>query len=143
MIFQKEAAWDEKQTEVKVKKQMMDMNVEVLDHWSSTLLPLIDVANMPDVFSVWRKQVEEEKPLPVKIPLATPVKESFKLPTNWDAGLPSLPTIQELHVDQDEQQVIADQRTELMKFSGGETAGLARIQEYIFDKDCLRYYFET
>ena len=30
-----------------------------------------------------------------------------------------------------------------MRFVGGETAGLSRVQEYIFDKDCLKDYFET
>jgi len=31
----------------------------------------------------------------------------------------------------------------LMTFVGGETAGLARVQEYFFTKDCLKDYFST
>jgi len=31
----------------------------------------------------------------------------------------------------------------VMKFVGGETAGLKRVQEYIFDKDLLKIYFDT
>merc|ERR1712127_275049 len=31
----------------------------------------------------------------------------------------------------------------VMKFEGGETAGLKRVQEYIFDKDLLKIYFDT
>lgn len=31
----------------------------------------------------------------------------------------------------------------LFNFIGGETAGLARVQEYFFERDCLKEYFST
>ena len=31
----------------------------------------------------------------------------------------------------------------MLPFRGGETAALARVKHYLWDKDCLRVYFET
>jgi deoxyribodipyrimidine photo-lyase len=49
----------------------------------------------------------------------------------------NIPTLEELGYTPQEAGCPADPRG-VMQFQGGETAGLARIQDYIFDKDCLK-----
>ena len=55
-----------------------------------------------------------------------------------------MPTLAELGYSPEEinQANNPDERG-VMKFTGGETAGLKRVQDYIFDKDLLKIYFDT
>lgn len=128
--------------------------------WAATLYDIDDlpfnggVMNMPDTFTPFRNKVEKNcKILP---PLPTPNKSSLALPKNTSlmkvlndgvsstCSLSYMPTLEELGYTSEEIDLAnnPDPRG-VMKFVGGETAGLQRVQEYIFDKDLLKIYFDT
>ncbi|MEO1438202.1 MAG: deoxyribodipyrimidine photo-lyase, partial [Bacteroidota bacterium] len=91
------------------------------------------VSHTPDIFTQFRKEVEKL----VKIRPPFPTAEHIEACSDeMDYG--HVPTLQNLghepfDVDQDG----------VLPFKGGETAGLQRVQEYIWEKDLLKVYKET
>jgi len=84
-----------------------------------------------DTFTPWRKDVEE----------TTPVREPVPAPENVptpdiDAG--EIPTLSALGVDEPP----TDDRA-VLPFEGGETAGKARVNSYLWEEDRLREYKST
>ena len=92
-------------------------------------------------------------------PLPVPPKTSLAMPKNQavtsvltgkgessvpNCSLSYMPTLADLGYSPEEinQATNPDERG-VMTFVGGETAGLKRVQEYIFDKDLLKTYFDT
>lgn len=86
----------------------------------------------PDVFTHFRKAVERSssvrtpRPAPGQLPLAPDI-DAGELPALADLGLP---------------EVTVDPRG-VLDFEGGETAGLARLDDYIWRRDLLRRYKQT
>lgn len=121
--------------------------------WGSTLynideLPYADgLTDMPDTFTPFRNRVE--KKCEVRTPLAAP--SSLKLPfavesKEYQAIAPYLsymPTLEDLGYN--EEQIEASKRKSVgnLEFNGGETAALARVQDYIWIQDRLKIYFDT
>lgn len=121
--------------------------------WGSTLYDLKDLpfeaglADMPDIFTPFRNKVE--KNCLIEQPLARPKKLSLPKPDSLEhkaltTNLSFMPTMKELGYTAEQ---IADANDAdprgVMEFRGGETAGLARVKDYIWDKDLLRTYFDT
>ena len=105
-------------------------------YWGATLyhpdnLPF-ELAQLPEVFTQFRKQVEQRStvestwPVPSKLPPLPPV-EPGQLPILADLDLA---------------EPIADPRG-VLPFEGGEMAGLQRLQNYVWESDCLKTYKET
>ena len=75
----------------------------------------------------------------------------MKLPTDdllpkemESGGFRYMPTLSDLGYDEND--VATAQNTDkrgVMDFKGGETAALARLKDYIWDKDLLKAYFDT
>lgn len=82
---------------------------------------------LPDVFTKFRKQVEKESIL----------REVFDTPR-------SIPTIELAHwgAIPKPEPVDSDPRRALM-MTGGEIAGINRLQEYFWERNCLKSYKET
>lgn len=91
------------------------------------------VAQTPDIFTNFRKEVE--KVIPVRQPLPTP--EQFAA---WSVRphLGEMPTLSAFGYDDFE----ADSRTAFV-FKGGETAALQRLQYYFWDSNLVKTYEET
>jgi deoxyribodipyrimidine photo-lyase len=91
------------------------------------------IANLPEVFTEFRKSVEKQASVAPALATPThlpPLPEGLDLgplPTLADLGLAPMPT---------------SERGVLL-FKGGETAGLARLQDYFWQQDCLRRYKDT
>jgi deoxyribodipyrimidine photo-lyase len=105
--------------------------------WGHTLylpedLPFT-IPHLPELFTEFRKQVEQQarvKPplaAPTQLPPLPPDLERGELPTPTDLGLAA---------------ITPDSRA-VLAFHGGETAGLARLQDYFWQQDCLKTYKET
>eukprot|EP00282_Hemiselmis_andersenii_P002928 CAMPEP_0114137518 /NCGR_PEP_ID=MMETSP0043_2-20121206/15816_1 /TAXON_ID=464988 /ORGANISM="Hemiselmis andersenii, Strain CCMP644" /LENGTH=488 /DNA_ID=CAMNT_0001231395 /DNA_START=198 /DNA_END=1660 /DNA_ORIENTATION=- len=100
------------------------------------------LADMPNVMTPFKdkcethSQIRPPVPAPKSLPPVTTLAEKL--------GATVLPTLQQLGFSEEEakQAQTADPRG-VMSFVGGETAGLARVKEYIFDNDCLKDYFDT
>jgi deoxyribodipyrimidine photo-lyase len=132
-----EVTAEETAVEAAVTHALAAANVTTRTFWGTTLyhpdhLPFA-IADLPEIFTQFRKRVEAdsaiaaELPSPQHLPPLPPGLDPGSIPSLGDLGL-APPT-------QDDRAVLA--------FQGGETAGLARLQAYIWDADCLRVYKQT
>ena len=87
---------------------------------------------MPEVFTQFRKKVERE--CTVDVTFSTPEQ----LPSLPVGAVGALPTLEDLGLSAPDY----DNRA-VLKFEGGETAGLKRLQHYVWDADCLKSYKQT
>ena len=117
--------------------------------WGSTMYDKDDLPyaknlqDMPDTFTPFRNKVE--KNCKIQKPLHPPKQLPF--PSNLEGvsfASKYLPTLQDLGYTAEQAKSVeeVDPRG-VMEFKGGETAALARVQDYIWDKDLLHKYFDT
>ena len=109
------------------------------------------VRGVPDAFTPFRKEVE--KSCMIGIPLDVPSNDQLKLHDNIHnilkgsgCSLDFMPTLIDLGYNTEDIESISkiDARSALPKgYCGGETFALSRVQEYIWDLDLLRTYFNT
>ncbi|WP_251328416.1 DASH family cryptochrome [Haloplanus pelagicus] len=111
------------------------LGATLVRHWGHTLyhpddLPE-DVADIEDTYTPFRKRVESaatvRDPRPVPDLPARPAVDPGPVPAPADLGVDAEPD--------DDRAVLA--------FEGGETAGLARVEAYLWETDSLRTYKET
>ncbi len=105
--------------------------------WGHTLYSPEDlpfkISELPELFTKFRKTVEASANARIRAPLATPPNlpkvtvAPGDIPVLADFGL-TLPT--------------GDDRA-VLRFQGGETAGMARLQQYFWQQDLLKTYKET
>ena len=132
-----EVTAEEIAVEAAIATQIKAAGQRVQTDWGATLyhpddLPFA-VAKLPKVFTQFRKQVERDSTVREALPTPTQLPP---VPTSLDPG--TLPTLASLGLAAPE----PDQRA-VLAFVGGETAGLARLQDYIWEADCLKVYKQT
>jgi deoxyribodipyrimidine photo-lyase len=158
IVCQKEVLKEEKDAVRAVRsvlKKHSPKGHHVQEIWGSTMYELAELpfdvdanlADMPDGFTPFRNKVE--KNCHIQQPLATPKKLS--LPAAGSAAhkimatsLSFMPTLKDLGYT--EEQIASAKKLDprgVMEFRGGETAGLERVKDYIWNKDLLRVYFDT
>lgn len=135
--------WHEDVTaeEIAVEKALAERleaeDISIQMFWGATLyhpdeLPF-PIAKLPEVFTKFRKQVEkystvyEAFPAPSSLPPLPPAVEAGNIPTANQLGV----------------EIATSDNRGVLEFRGGETAGLTRVQDYIWDADCLRVYKQT
>ena len=103
--------------------------------------------DMPNTFTPFRNKVE--KNCKIRSPLSIS-KGLGCLPenSNFDALLKKygvkIPDLKDLGYTSNQVDHANSQDPRgVMEFKGGETAALARVKDYIWDKDLLRKYFDT
>lgn len=91
------------------------------------------VTHTPDIFTQFRKEVERF--IPIRKPLPSP--ESLDpIPLRLEVG--EIPNLEDLgHQSYEE-----DSRA-VLEFEGGESAGLERLQYYLWDSKLIKHYKET
>jgi deoxyribodipyrimidine photo-lyase len=132
----REVTSEETAVETALQQALKTLKVELTTFWGHTLFHPNDlpfaVNNLPELFTHFRKQVEQQ----------STVKPARRSPS----ALPSLPEIEVGLLPQLADLGLAtplhDDRA-VMRFEGGETAGLARLEHYIWQHDCLKIYKET
>lgn len=105
------------------------------EHGGSLLHPddlPFEPTRTPDVFTHFRKAVERSSS--IREPLAEP--ERLPPAPAVVAGAP--PTLDELGL-----RSVAPDRRGVLDFRGGEQAGLARLDDYVWQRDLLRRYKQT
>lgn len=121
--------------------------------WGSTMYNLDDLPfkdgpyGIPDTFTPFRNKVE--KTCKIGLPLPVPNKGDLQIANIEIDGMTKcswtyMPTLPELGYT-DEQVEFSrkiDARS-VLDFKGGESAALARVKDYIWDKDLLKIYFDT
>lgn len=90
------------------------------------------IKDIPDAFTTFRKKVERDSQ--VRRCALTP--EKIKTPAIGDAG--EIPTLAELGLTEP-----FDDERAVLRFIGGETEGLKRLHEYLWEKKLLKTYKTT
>jgi deoxyribodipyrimidine photo-lyase len=136
VYYYQEATSEELSIEQNLKTALAALGVVVKSYWGATLYSITDlpfsIPQLPEIFTQFRKQVESQS---IINSLFTSPKQLPHLP-EIETG--NLPNIQDLGLGTP----VFDSRS-VMKFQGGETAGLDRLKNYIWEQDCLKNYKET
>ncbi len=136
VYYHEEVTSEELQVEKAINKALKPLKVELTSFWGHTLyhpdnLPF-DIANIPEVFTSFRKKVEQTSI--VDVTFSTPKR----LPPLPDVDAGTLPQLADFGLEPP----VQDNRS-VLKFKGGETAALARLQDYFWKQDLLRVYKEN
>jgi deoxyribodipyrimidine photo-lyase len=147
VVYQDEVCSEERTVERAVKKLFASSEAV----WGSTLYELKDLpyasglADLPDTFTRFRNEVEKKCKInsPLQIPKEMPFPSTRDLPA-LKVHMSYMPTLEDLGYTQEQCLEVAESDPRgVMEFKGGETAALARVKDYIWDKDLLRTYFDT
>jgi deoxyribodipyrimidine photo-lyase len=136
VYFHHEVTSEEVAVEKNLRNALATLGVKFVPFWGSTLLNPdrlpFQIQDIPEVFTQFRQQVEKQ--VKIEAPLPSP------------ASLPSLPDIAVGELSDGfpfEVPAPTQPSQALFHFSGGETAALQRVQDYIWERDRLRCYKET
>ena len=137
----KEIAQEETDVESSLSKRLKQLNVDMAFTWMSTLYHVRDLpfslTRLPDVFTDFRKEMEQNAT--VRPTVAEP--ERVKLPADYEAG--ELPMLLDLGFSEEELEETEPDPRGVLNYRGGETAGLARLQNYLWESDRIDTYKET
>ncbi|MBC7695676.1 MAG: DASH family cryptochrome [Burkholderiales bacterium] len=135
VFSKKEVAFEEKQTQELVEKELWKAHCQLETYSTSTLYHAQDLPfalkDIPDIFTSFRKRVEKE---------AT-VREIFNTPLVIKS-----PVIEELCLPRIEQlglEPITKDCRAAINFNGGETEGYKRLNQYFFETHAIASYKET
>lgn len=135
VFSKKEVAFEEKQTQELVEKELWKTHCQLETFSTSTLYHAQDLPfalkDIPDVFTNFRKQIEKEstirevflKPSTIKSPHIDPL---------------ILPRLEQLGLEP----ITKDCRAAI-NFKGGETEGYIRLNNYLFETQAILTYKET
>ncbi|OIP72340.1 MAG: cryptochrome DASH [Oscillatoriales cyanobacterium CG2_30_40_61] len=136
VYYYQEATSEELTVEQNLKTALAALGIVVKSYWGATLYSITDlpfsIPKLPEIFTQFRKQVESQSII------NSPFSSPQQLPPLPEIELGELPTIQDLGLEIP----VFDPRA-VMEFKGGETAGLDRLKDYIWEQDCLKTYKET
>ena len=135
VFAKREVAFEEKQTKQLVQNELWKQQCEIETFSTSTLYHAEDlpfsIKDIPDVFTNFRKKTEQDSKVravfdkPLKI--NSPIIPEIKLPTLEELGL----TFTEI-----------DSKAAI-KFKGGETEAIKRLNHYFFETKAISNYKET
>ncbi|WP_394758953.1 DASH family cryptochrome [Flavobacterium sp.] len=135
VFAKREVAYEEKRTEKLVQDELFKLRCELETFSTSTLYHAEDlpfsIKNIPDVFTNFRKKTEQD---------AT-IRAVFKKPVKINSpSIPSLnlPTLKTLDLE-----FSAIDSRAAIKFKGGETEAMNRLNHYFFETKNLSIYKET
>ncbi|WP_435118468.1 DASH family cryptochrome [Halolamina sp. C58] len=138
--FQALPAPEEREAARAVVSALGDAGVRTESHWTSTLHHVADlpegVQGIDDTFTPFRQSVESDSRVrePLPEPELPPTPDLGRL----DGGHGAFPTLDDLGLERPEY----DDRG-VLAFEGGETAGLDRLEAYVWEGDHLRAYKRT
>ncbi len=131
-----ETTAEERTIERSLERALQPLGVKLKTFWGHTLYDHEDfsfeISELPELFTSFRKQVEKE----CTVQPALPTPHQLPLLPVIDRG--TLPQLAEFDLKAPE----FDDRA-VLKFQGGETAAIARLEQYFWQQDHLRTYKET
>ena len=134
-----EVGTEESAVETAVQEALNDQtDARLAYYWGKTLYHIDDIpfeqSEIPDVYTPFRKKVEKRCSVRDLLPAPESVPS---LPDDLDPG--PIPSLADLGFEDDG---VPDARG-VLPFRGGETRGLDRMREYIWEEDCLKKYKAT
>lgn len=131
----KEVAFEEKELEEAVEKELWKANCTLEKYSTSTLYHAQDlpfsIKDIPDTFTAFRNKTEKEASIrncfPSPDSISSPTISALKLPTVEQLGLP----------------VVQSDPRRAHAFHGGETNGCLRLAHYFFESKAVSTYKKT
>lgn len=135
VFAKREVAFEEIQTEKRVRTELFKLRCELETFSTSTLYHAEDlpfsIKDIPDVFTNFRKKTEKDSE--IRQPFSTPTK--INSPEISPLELHTLATLGLTKTTIDSRAVL--------QFKGGESEALQRLNHYFFETQCLSTYKET
>lgn len=135
VFAKREVAFEEIQTEKKVRNELFKLRCELETFSTSTLYHAEDlpfsIKDIPDVFTNFRKKTEKDSD--VRNPFVAPTKINSPEILTLE-----LPTLEALGLTK----TTIDSRA-VLQFKGGESEAMQRLNYYFFETQCLSTYKET
>ncbi|MEY4461568.1 MAG: hypothetical protein RLY98_108 [Bacteroidota bacterium] len=135
VFAKREVAFEEIQTEKRVRTELFKLRCELETFSTSTLYHAEDlpfsIKDIPDVFTNFRKKTEKD----------SEIRQPFDAPTKINSPEIlhlELPTLEALGLSK----TTIDSRA-VLQFKGGESEALQRLNHYFFETKCLSTYKET
>ena len=136
VYFHEETTFEEIKVEAKLIANLKKLGIDSQSFWGHTLYHLddlpFDINQLPELFTSFRKEVEKSCAVNSLFP------QPSKLLSLGELAVGEIPTMADLGLGA----AIADQRA-VMPFTGGESAGLARLDYYFWQSDLIATYKET
>ncbi len=136
IYYYREVTSEELAVETALETALKPLGIPWKSFWGATLYDINDlpfaINRLPEVFTQFRKQVEKHGTIYATFPTPN------ALPTLPEIEVGKLPTLQDFGLEPPD----FDQRA-VLKFEGGETAALERLQDYIWKTNCLKDYKKT
>jgi deoxyribodipyrimidine photo-lyase len=135
VFAKREVAFEEIQTEKKVRNELFKLRCELETFSTSTLYHAEDlpfsIKDIPDVFTNFRKKTEKDSE--IRNPFVGPTK--INSPEILTLELPKLEALGLTKTTIDSRAVL--------QFKGGESEAMQRLNHYFFETQCLSTYKET
>ncbi len=135
IYVKKEVAYEEKQTEEEVEKELWKTLCSLEKFSTSTLYHAQDlpftIKDIPDVFTNFRKKTEKD----------SSIRQAFSCPISINSPVippVQLPTLEELGL----YPIVVDSRR-VLDFKGGETEALKRLNYYFYETNFISTYKKT
>ncbi|NBC17546.1 MAG: DASH family cryptochrome [Bacteroidetes bacterium] len=132
-----EVTTEEVAVEEAVEQALAETDATLHTFWGHTLYHVDDIpfdqSGIPNVYTSFRKGVEKRSAVRPTFPRP---EHLAALPDDLDPG--AMPTVEDLGLTPRS----IDERG-VLDFTGGETAGLERVQAYLWEQDLLKRYKET
>lgn len=137
VAYHEETTPEELQVEAQLKTALTPLGIEIQTAWGSTLFHPDDlpfsINDLPEVFTRFRKETEKSAtvydcfPQPTQLP-----------PLPQDLAIGDLPSLEALGLS-----AVAHDERAVLHFTGGETSGQQRLQDYFWLGDHLQTYKVT
>lgn len=158
-VYCPEEICDEEKTVERNLKRALGSKIDLVTVWGAATLVHkedlpFEISVLPETFTQFRKSVERREnwrirpfiPAPKTIPTDISALDSSsgepahapKDTQELNAGVGRMPNFEDFGLEAP----VSDPRA-VLPFHGGETAGLARVQYYLWDSDLLQKYKET
>jgi len=132
----KEVTTEEVEVENQLEKKLHTLGITLHLEWQSTLFHIDDIPwpikNLPDTFTNFRKETEKLTEIRPLLPSPHEMYAFEEVKTG------KLPSLDELGLSTP----YYDPRA-VLKYKGGESAALHRLDDYLWKKDLLKSYKET
>lgn len=150
LFTSKEITFEEINLESKVKKELSKLNVSLDVTFQQTLFDFeelpFELNNLPNIFTEFRKKVEKysivSKPISIPKELEELKQKGEKSNFSNQLEATEIPTLQDFGFTEAEIKSLHHPKA-VLKFEGGETAALQRLNYYLFESNLLQTYKET